>query len=305
MINLKCEYCGKIFTHNHFKRFCSRRCQNRWIGEGKLEKRVLIECITCGKEFTVRPSRGNIARFCSRSCASKWRLKNIVFNYGDRTGKNNSNWKGGLLERICEFCGKKFIEKNRGRNSKYCSEGCYGKAKTSFGTIILKCKWCGKEYKTNYARKEKSKFCSMKCYYNYLHSIQGKKQASIRNKKNWKKQSYQEKIKIGNSIRPNKSELYLLNILRSLFPNEYKFVGDFSFVIDGKNPDFININGQKKLIELFGDYWHDPKKFPEIQTPEERIKYFKRYGFNTLIIWESELRNLDSLESKLKEFHYA
>jgi G:T-mismatch repair DNA endonuclease (very short patch repair protein) len=99
--------------------------------------------------------------------------------------------------------------------------------------------------------------------------------------------------------KPNKPEKLLNSLLYHLFPGEYKYVGDFKFWVDGKNPDFVNVNGQKKLIELFGDYWH------RNDDPKERINHFKQYGFDTLVIWESELRNIGSVEEKLKEFHYG
>lgn len=64
----------------------------------------------------------------------------------------------------------------------------------------------------------------------------------------WKTQLHQEKVKNGRTLKPNKPELVLITILNNLFPNEYKYVGDYQFWIDGKNPDFMNVNGQKKLI---------------------------------------------------------
>ena len=39
---------------------------------------------------------------------------------------------------------------------------------------------------------------------------------------------------------------------------EYDFVGDGKIMIGTKNPDFINIK-IKKIIEVFGDYWHTKK----------------------------------------------
>jgi len=80
-----------------------------------------------------------------------------------------------------------------------------------------------------------------------------------------------------------KPEMILDTILQKYFPNEWKYVGLGEIFIAGKVPDFININGQKKLIELYGDYWHTKEE------SQERIAFFKQYGFDTLIIWESEL----------------
>ena len=71
--------------------------------------------------------------------------------------------------------------------------------------------------------------------------------------------------------------------LQKFFPNEWKYVGNGEFMIGGKCPDFVNMNGRKQLIELFGNYWHKD------DNSQDRINYFKQYGFNTLIIWENEL----------------
>jgi hypothetical protein len=67
-------------------------------------------------------------------------------------------------------------------------------------------------------------------------------------------------------------------------------------VIAGKCPDFINCNGEKKIIELFGDYWHLG------ENPQERIDEFKPFGFDTLVIWEKELKNANGLKEKLLNF---
>ena len=54
---------------------------------------------------------------------------------------------------------------------------------------------------------------------------------------------------------------------------------------------------QKKLIELYGDYWHKG------ENPEIKKNYFKKFGFDTLIIWERELSNLDKLSKTVIEFN--
>ena len=124
---------------------------------------------------------------------------------------------------------------------------------------------------------------------------------SIYHKKLWQNNDYArlrlEKI----GIKPNKKELQLNKILQELYPNEWKYVGDGYTFIAGKNPDFMNVNGQKKLIELFGDYWHKIRKKDDSQ---ERINHFKKYGFDTLIIWESELKedNYNNLIKKIGDF---
>lgn len=142
------------------------------------------------------------------------------------------------------------------------------------------------------------------------------KQMEIRNKKEykekisktmssamkilWKDQSYKDKqlklIYSSMNIHPNKPEAIILNLLDKNYPNEWKFAGDFSCIINGKSPDFVN-KKQKKIIELFGDYWHKG------QNPKDRENIFKPFGYRTLIIWENELKNLNKVSSKIKKFH--
>jgi len=105
--------------------------------------------------------------------------------------------------------------------------------------------------------------------------------------------------------KPTKPERRLRNHLNYLFPREYKFVGDGSIIIGGRKPDFINVNGQKKIVEMFGDYWHSKELTGRTKGQEEnqRINHFVKYGFKTLIVWQYELRNIKRLRRKLMKFH--
>jgi len=76
-------------------------------------------------------------------------------------------------------------------------------------------------------------------------------------------------------------------------------------IINGKNPDFINVNGQKKIVEMFGTYWHGESRtgLPNEVHVQERKDIFKEYGYETLIVWQHELVNSDFVLNKLQEFH--
>lgn len=100
-------------------------------------------------------------------------------------------------------------------------------------------------------------------------------------------------------LKPNKPETFLIELLDGLYPGEWKYTGDFSFIINGKNPDFVNCNGQKKIIELFGDYWH------EGENPQDRADKFSPFGYQTLVIWERELKNIGEVVKKIQVFHEA
>jgi G:T-mismatch repair DNA endonuclease (very short patch repair protein) len=108
-------------------------------------------------------------------------------------------------------------------------------------------------------------------------------------------------------VKPNKKEMKLDLILQSLLPNEYSInVKGEIIILGGKVPDFVNINGQKKVIELFGDYWHSDEfiqKNGHGETEKSRTEYFKQFGWDTLIIWEHELKDKNLLKERILKFN--
>jgi very-short-patch-repair endonuclease/Ni/Co efflux regulator RcnB len=96
--------------------------------------------------------------------------------------------------------------------------------------------------------------------------------------------------------RPNKTEEKLTSLFQKHFPNEFKFVGDGSFIIEGLNPDWINCNGKKLIIELFGERWHEPNE------ESSRKEIFSKYGFKTIVIWWKETRNEKLVIEKVRNF---
>ena len=109
----------------------------------------------------------------------------------------------------------------------------------------------------------------------------------------------------GSHNRPTIAEKKVWALLNYICPNDYKYTGnDGSSVINGCIPDFLNINGQKKIVEVFGDYWHSEEVTGRTKEEEEqrKIERFRVFGFKCLIIWESELGNPDEVIEKLREF---
>jgi hypothetical protein len=79
----------------------------------------------------------------------------------------------------------------------------------------------------------------------------------------------------------------------------FKYVGNWEFILGGKCPDFLSTNGKKLLIELFGNYWHTVKGR---ETVEERVIRFRKYGFETPILWEKEMDNERLIVEKIQRF---
>ena len=79
-------------------------------------------------------------------------------------------------------------------------------------------------------------------------------------------------------------EIFLNLYLDSRFPTEWMYNGNKTdgVILGGKVPDFVNVNGKKSVLEVFGRYWH---KEDEV---EEKIKHYKQFGFDCKVIWEED-----------------
>lgn len=77
----------------------------------------------------------------------------------------------------------------------------------------------------------------------------------------------------------------------------FKYTGDGNFWIHNINPDFVNCNGKKIAIEIFGDYWHSPLLnygLKEDRTLSYRKKILKQYGWKLVVFWQTDLMRKDA-----------
>jgi len=236
------------------------------------------ECVDCGKHICD----------CAIRCKS---CSNIFYPRGNagKTKPLEEGWKSKLPD--CEVCDKK-LSRTDAKMCKKCQlQTMKGEDNPNFkgGNSYKKhkCIDCGNKISvTNfYNGQHRCKSCGAK------HRLST---PEARNKQ-W------NAIRKALNLKPNKPEKLLNKILYKLFPREYKYVGNGKVLLNGFNPDFINVNGQKKIIERYGDYWHTVKGAKE--KDKRRIKTYKKYGYKTLVIWEHELEELDSLLLKLHNFH--
>ncbi len=101
---------------------------------------------------------------------------------------------------------------------------------------------------------------------------------------------------------PNKFETTVGNLLDELYPNEWKYTGNGDVMIGGLTPDFFCVNGQKKIVECFGTYWHSARVRKWQDTEQGKKALYRSYGYDTLVIWENELKDLDTLTEKVRVF---
>jgi uncharacterized radical SAM superfamily protein len=108
----------------------------------------------------------------------------------------------------------------------------------------------------------------------------------------------------------NKTEQKLYDILNEYFPQKYEFTGYLN-KIGWFYPDFTHVDGEKKIIELYGCYWHKCKQCNLtnesdwwLKHHKKRIKNFEKFGYKTLEIWEHELQDIPSLIKKIGSFTY-
>lgn len=116
-----------------------------------------------------------------------------------------------------------------------------------------------------------------------------------RRKEAWQDPDYVRKQMKARNVQPNKPEQFLIDLFEE-HGLPFRYVGAGDFILGGKCPDFLNYNGKKQLIELFGNYWHKG------EDPQDRIDFFKGYGFSTLVIWESELSNPSDVLTRVESF---
>jgi hypothetical protein len=93
--------------------------------------------------------------------------------------------------------------------------------------------------------------------------------------------------------RPNNPEKKFIAICTT-YNLPFKYVGDGKFWIENVNPDFIESNGKKLAVEIYGDYWHTTPK--AIEKNRQRVATLEKYGWQLLVLWEHEINQLSEKE---------
>lgn len=254
-VTTTCPNCNKVnsvrVSDIKYKkgRFCSGECYKEY----KQKNVVKRKCITCQLEF--KTYRNYPAKFCSRFCADKETIKQQVY---------------------CAYCKKEFyVYPYLLRNKKgiFCSQVCQYKWQSD--------NWIKENHPNWKGGKPKCLDCNKQ-----LGSYRAKRCKNCQMKNRWNKKETREKmindILKGLLKRPTSYEKKAIEIIEKYkFP--YKYVGDGSFLIGFKNPDFVNTNGEKKLVEIGNEFHHKDNYI------EKRTQHFAEYGWETHILLDDNL----------------
>ncbi len=109
-----------------------------------------------------------------------------------------------------------------------------------------------------------------------------------------------------NGDNKTKPEIRIENILKK-YKLPFKYVGNKSIWINGLNPDFIN-NSNNRIIEVFGRAFHDKDGAfspPPRRTEKIRKIILSKAGYETLILWDDEMRKLsdEEIAKKIEDFN--
>lgn len=245
---------------------------------------IIKKCLECKKNFNVYPSRIKKGRgkYCSHNCqwnSEIWKENISKAHMGKKS--HYEVWNKG----------KKGVQKHTTKTKKRISRTM--KIKIEKGIIIPHNR--GKTYEDEYGLVKSQEMKENKRKYA---------------KEKWKNLDFKEKILKtmlkGLLKKPNKKEQFLDLIIQSNFSNQ--FVYNTKTILNGHAPDWVNINGEKKVILFNGIYWHlekFQKKNPNYTKQDEENRLNKPYeeiGFKVIHIWEDELKNPQNIILKIKNF---
>lgn len=309
-----CQQCGKEFFASHWdilrgRKFCSYKCYHQSRRRG-----VYKVCKQCSKLFTSLQSRINSGqgKFCSQQCKALSMVTKI--------------------EQTCQWCGRKFMvvpsQIKYGKGT-YCSNSCKGhgtqdpgearvrmaKAHTGKKLTPEHIEHIAQGVKKRYLDPELRKRLSIsltewnkdpRVRERKRQAMLGRKQTeaekhkrSETHKKLWQDPEFVKRSMLAFQKKPTNPEKKLEAILNDHFP-EFKYNGDggLGVTLGGLTPDFVNINGKKDVIEVFGDYYHSPEFLGNRWQSSElgKIMIYNSLGWKCLVIWEHELKALPERE---------
>jgi len=219
-----------------------------------------------------------------------------------RKGKGNpmfgkKGWNNGLTKETDERI-KKYAEKQKGKKLSeehrlIAIKNLKPHSKTA--PLNLVCNYCGNNFFQEKDKKEPHKYCSLECYHNDLKegnmSLKTRKKMSFSLINKWKNPIYREnQIKAtlnGLMKRPTKYEKRIAELcIENSLP--FIYTGNGTFLINFKNPDFIN-EKDKIVIEVFSSYFKI-RDYGSVENYKEFCrKKYNSAGWKVIFIEEEDI----------------
>jgi len=264
----------------------SSETRRKLIKEGKLvyyKNGFTTNCFVCGKEFYSTLSKNQ--KYCSVNCC-----------FIDKKGKPSPRKGSGDIFLKCKECGKQF-KTLKSYHSKFCSFSCFsinttGKNNPRWSRIETQCNFCHAKIYIKQCEKKlfNLHYCSGNCRKNDAKNGNLKNLLVAKGKKRWENPKFFEKNMKALLVRPTSLEKDMMKIIQR-YNLPYRYTGDGSFLIGFKNPDFVNINGEKKLIEVGNVYHHKGDYI------EKRREHFAQYGWESFIFIQDKLNEEEILKT--------
>lgn len=259
---------------------------------------TLVErvCQQCGQAFPLKATyakRGQ-GTFCSRLCANLSKVgkhpseaAKVKMSTFHKAHPNSGEFKKG---RVSQNKGMRLPKTTREAISKNHAD-VRGQKNPMYG------KHRSQEVKDAISRAQRKRFGDP----------QERRKLSNQSRALWSNEGFLTKVISGRAKRPTEPEAKLIDIATKYFP-QFKYNGNFDqgVILNYLIPDFVNVNGKKELIEVFGDYFHSPQGSGGKWHRSElgRVMAYNSIGWKCLIIWEHELKQLteEQLVNKISAF---
>ena len=235
-----------------------------------------LKCGFCRGKFQSRvcPSLG-VRKFCSQTCSNRFNSRiNPPWNKGLHTGPS---WNKGLTKETNDSVAR-IAAKARGRKQ----------SKEHIEKI--QCKRRG-IYKASAETRLRHSEAMKRSWRNPKsgHRRMSHRKMSLAAKKRVEGKLWGQWLVWGKKNYLERRVEIALNIL---YPKDFKYCGDKSVCIGRKFPDFINVNGRKEVVEVFGDTVHGPSFTGRRRCDEVRQKksHYKKWGFNCAVLWGKDIR---------------
>lgn len=283
----KVEKCGCSYDGKN-RRFCSVEHYTPYIEE-KLKKKPeyfdrRTNCLYCKNPFLLS-NKTSTTKFCSSICYGSYVKEN--------PGAFQAVQEKTRVSLVCDNCGCDYeVHNYRSNNSKWCSKKCKADHHVK-DRKLLKCHCCNREVSRAKwelfidGTEKKRVFCSVNCSRNVTND----------------------------ELMSTRTSIVEQNLQTELSKLGFEFEMKTGVKRDNGKYFYPDMKIGNKLIEVYGTYWHsDPKVYPasyfnkntnltakeKWEIDENRLGELESYGYETLVIWESEITS-DTISDVIKK----